>query len=1352
MAGSREHQQTPLPSPPQPPAADAHHDAVVLAYRQQIARLHASEAGQNLSGREVSEATLGPPSGEASRQQSYTSSIPPVEPLQIRIRDDNPGSTSEPYDTRQLLLQSSARAPLREPSSLFDSVQLDFLRAQAFQERGKSFSSNSNTESEARTNSTALSISKFPRPPSGITLQQQSRDSTQSEQLPATVYSPSLNRQLTDISQQTAFRDEIPANGIGPDFTDFNDITPNNPYHQPSGGTDLDQMAFASPPARFTPRGRSNTPSGESFKSGKDTLPARAIFEDLPTAYSSITKSPILANIPLPPAPVAVRRRSSNFKTTHQNVLDEEEPLFDKPDSPSQKPPPSPTWKEKFNNIFNRKPGASSTGEDTKESKPSPDRDSIFVAVPSPARPSTYLTPFNRDSVASQSVPAVYGIEPWRTEPTQIVPATDPNLSYHYYDDSSLYRTSIGGAPTGSFPTLSDQGLGNMSSDLGHARADRQERREGTSFSHVRYSEEQAKEPELSQDYGHSFKLHDLPQNTLSKTALRSTVGSIIKKYGDSGRTTRVLEEIKAANDEQEDFVEGSQRPKAKHMISGLSQFDFGLSNAQGQSPKVSPSQSPDLDLAASSSQAPPLSVSGPREPPGTAPPINLPFENRRVSSLKTMKSSGSAEGSFNSSYDNTGELLDFGPRAMSTTVSESASGSRGTGKASLGALTDLSDKDLNAGSRHSNGLRPPLPRDRSNFGHDSSNSNSGISIVSYGRQSHPSSNNIRGAGLEREISRELRRFSVMSGVSNLSGHVFVVNEEDDDSHSEDQYSGDGSYNSDGRLKADLSRGSLSNDPSFDADDIDVGGSVAGSQRYTNWDHSQSKNSYQQASLHSSVSAGSSGAFDLEEREEDIEEEADEGGDWVTVGGSTNFGTRSRLYRDTTGSSIADNSSRGSLSPEHRDLAGSPDRPRRGLLSPVEEVFQHPADDRYIHSYRMRDATPEGDSILLPAYDFRGGAGFPNRNALTPPRISELFADKTYQHPVPLSKQHVNPFKSSPPPVVTEKTLFNTRSPLIPLQKDFEASPVVRSVKAMGPTVPNDSFSSSIWKDTFNQHHEQGEAQLPTAEGSFAKMTILGPKINITGTPEGTGMRQVGSSIADASSPGQMWSSSPYRNATSPIDRIEPLTPELTPIQMPESAMTVRRQGPSEGDISQPDFLYNEIRRHREQLAQEGLLFDHIDPPSARIKHSRSQTWETEIDYPRPHHQNMPSRVLKPMARPVSYNMTPPIPRSGMRERMFFDEAHLHQFPHEESSVHVSVFRRKRQLSRAVFALCCLFPPLLLLFGYGMMDTLMVSLSHGEISRFGHREKRAALIVGWGFAGSAIFGIVIGMVVIGVRG
>ena len=75
------------------------------------------------------------------------------------------------------------------------------------------------------------------------------------------------------------------------------------------------------------------------------------------------------------------------------------------------------------------------------------------------------------------------------------------------------------------------------------------------------------------------------------------------------------------------------------------------------------------------------------------------------------------------------------------------------------------------------------------------------------------------------------------------------------------------------------------------------------------------------------------------------------------------------------------------------------------LMDPFRNVGVHPGDARYQHTYRIHSPANSHEPVLLPAYDFRGGGGFPNRNALTTP-CPALY---TYTHPSPLPTCHPHP-------------------------------------------------------------------------------------------------------------------------------------------------------------------------------------------------------------------------------------------------------------------------------------------------------------------------------------------------------
>ena len=75
---------------------------------------------------------------------------------------------------------------------------------------------------------------------------------------------------------------------------------------------------------------------------------------------------------------------------------------------------------------------------------------------------------------------------------------------------------------------------------------------------------------------------------------------------------------------------------------------------------------------------------------------------------------------------------------------------------------------------------------------------------------------------------------------------------------------------------------------------------------------------------------------------------------------------------------------------------------------------------------------------------------------------------------------------------------------------------------------------SSAWVSTDEDANGDAFVDECARHGSFSQMVPAGPKANVTGTPQGTGAREVGSSLANASSPNGELSSSPYQ-ALSPV-------------------------------------------------------------------------------------------------------------------------------------------------------------------------------------------------------------------------
>ncbi|KAF2808198.1 uncharacterized protein BDZ99DRAFT_464093 [Mytilinidion resinicola] len=286
---------------------------------------------------------------------------------------------------------------------------------------------------------------------------------------------------------------------------------------------------------------------------------------------------------------------------------------------------------------------------------------------------------------------------------------------------------------------------------------------------------------------------------------------------------------------------------------------------------------------------------------------------------------------------------------------------------------------------------------------------------------------------------------------------------------------------------------------------------------------------------------------------EDFVEEENER-DWITI-------NERRDIRRESGDSIADYSSRNPSSDEDR------------------QVVVHPGNPSIPHEYK-KTQLESGETVLLPTY---GGTRLPTMNAL--PRNFST----PYRHPSPMD-EHEHPFDSSPPTMTTGRARESygpfaldelNLSPTPKSGELSEDSEVPRLPARMGKyrdnvgngdaqyeltekemldAGPNDNIiyssqglpSSSHYGDSRSFSSARAEpATMSTLaqerENSFAKLTILGPKGNLTGTPLGTGMREVGSSLADSSSPGAAFYSTPIRGHRANISGPSPFSRLTSP-------------------------------------------------------------------------------------------------------------------------------------------------------------------------------------------------------------
>lgn len=287
--------------------------------------------------------------------------------------------------------------------------------------------------------------------------------------------------------------------------------------------------------------------------------------------------------------------------------------------------------------------------------------------------------------------------------------------------------------------------------------------------------------------------------------------------------------------------------------------------------------------------------------------------------------------------------------------------------------------------------------------------------------------------------------------------------------------------------------------------------------------------------------------------------------DWETISAKTEADVHAfdGIALDTkTGSSLADNSDSGSLS-----LLKETSNPFRGVKS--RPVMQQPTQPqpRQNHSYMLIKNSQTGDLIQVPRYEYASRECLPNNNA-SARLVSRVRAESTYQHPPPLRVEHNHPLTSSPPilrfstppatsidsHVVMQQNHLNLESSGSGLSDGVQEVKETQTQDRLYKTTQNEfrvrdpvvdqnqyvmeskeqSHQSSAWLSTVSEV-ASSEPSLPGNGGAFTKMMMRDEEGHVNGTLERGGNREVGSSLADASSLGANFSSSPVPLASSPI-------------------------------------------------------------------------------------------------------------------------------------------------------------------------------------------------------------------------
>ena len=1193
-----------------------------------------------------------------------------------------------------------------------------------------------------------------------------------------------------------------------------------------------------------------NSPNSRSG-SGRNMTPPRAVYNDLPSAYQAITSRSGLSTsrkssrleLPLPPQPVAVSPHKS-FKTQMSNSSSNLSSFRPEP-LKVQKANASPSVLRRVTSIFRRgKP------VEDEESKGSTSGSQLIALVDnqpaSPPRraPSIHLQWFQKlghDKRTSRSAPYFSGSTTHGTRTPGHVPRhsiSQPDIRHSAYvsnypdteaAESRIFDTgSI--APDWSSPDLDysqevyDQSNPWQFADKPGTEAQRMSLlREGATENILdRYTQN---DTTLDSIVGHYYK--DAPPGSAPSLTTLSTAGEELD-------SSPLIERGRHGGNSRDHNLSSS----------GLSQFDFGLNYGNSGSDsdeelQETPSRLSGLrSLRASASRPPsgPPSEPLPFLPSLDLQPPNPPFMRREHSSVTEHGTS------CGSSYGDTRNLL-----LISSSTQRHCDV---TPESKLGSL--LPSESAKASST-------TLPANFHENEHGQKNTDEQVSQGPQATGEVSSQHRSLQASLEKDIEDEARRYSRMSGISNLSGSLFVLKNANRQNSTLRQESQTG----------------LSNNP------------LLMPQHFTPAIPKMWQEQSSTSLKHQSGSKEESDYLPSSYVETRVSDDQD---DWETVGDAS----RGDIALDDMEDTSAIISEFG---------GGSYTVPAQAQVQPSDES----------HSHRKPSA-----SILLPTYDFRGGVGFPHQNTLTPTRtaISHHHPHALGSHPHPFSTpppdlgsaysignkqnkdsdvsaaetfvvgqqdeqqkcedtdQHnfSNDHNRKHQPFSTTSTAFDVRSPIVHAPKlstepssdiEYDRSWVPHaSSRSKNPKLfTNTSLSTipSSTRDTPDRMSSSTANSIGTNRkraGSFAKFTITGPKVNLTGTPRGSGMREVGSSEADNSSPGMRFSSSPgIRFSSSPFSPksnrsfhpIEDDQPEnadydeknyATPASSPPNSAGL----PGDSIPKKPDFTTSGSRNRfpvspsvsiprnchftsnsfssssisssdtaDDSQTNEGgyRKYQHLRAPSQKWapmygNYQRPTPDEIPAEYPKRkgsrrsvHSQKglMPMRlsiipqnragdedVERAVRRPApaeiaqltrsSPHLTDIRPPSASVVGSTTTEAPLLIGPLRYDPVRVRpsmvespslkplplppslvAERRPREklISWIVFMICVFFPPALIMYGFGWMDSLMAAATKGEFLGFGVKEKRFARYVGITMTVGTVVGIAAFMVSIAVK-
>lgn len=463
---------------------------------------------------------------------------------------------------------------------------------------------------------------------------------------------------------------------------------------------------------------------------------------------------------------------------------------------------------------------------------------------------------------------------------------------------------------------------------------------------------------------------------------------------------------------------------------------------------------------------------------------------------------------------------------------------------------------------------------------------------------------------------------------------------------------------------------------------------------------------------------------------------------------------KARTSIKRAGSSIANTSDGGNISPriyQHSDF------------SSTDRIIQHPGRIAYSHDYRCREIKQGSLPVLLPSYKPHTVNGFPAHSYPAVYPFQQNSNAFQAQYLPPMARDHTNPFSSPPPEVIS---MGRSRSTGRTIELNLcVASRCEKSEKG--------SHGNSISNQEQSKEIIDGSDE-PASGIKLAQVRNISGQIRPDSYPLS---RTTGSSIADASSsslgltndmPNHLDSQENHKGAepgytTAGIGYASSLSHERTPfVKRPPGAFYQGvRSGPDpcqnglsiQCQAGAKTPKRNALQKYpTNQMRSLSLLKAHCSPPRVQTDGSptsetkeivnflyrsplapiKSKTWRNLYTTEQLH-------AIRDAAKGDGFHEIESLPQNcshhSSGQPLNADSSwkllpwtpHMFAWKRDNSSLENELASRKTKISNIALASCCLFPPLLVLYGVGYLDNIMIWTTKEEIRTFGSLQKRLAL-------------------------